>query len=469
MRGARLMRHSQLFVIVRPAATGFENLSQFRFHAGIEGYCAAVNQSRSTILLTVFGCVVFVGCSGCSSARHSASGSASASPGSSAPQAAHPSRSSVPAPTKPSTATQANAALPAGGPVPVGFEPASVTFVSRTFGYVLGTTRSCLSAPCTSLVRTEDGGAHWVGVPAPRTAFSLPQGAQESSAVSLVRFADPLDGYAFDPGLWVTHDGARSWHEVNLSGQVRGLAAAPGRVDLALSACNANNCATGAMRLMTSPVTREAFTTVAAPTSGTGQFGALNSPLVLSPPAGFAELATASTGNFPAANLYATADNTRWSPFPDPCQLVRNSELTSLAAPDAKSLFTLCVGQAALGSSEKTVILTRNGRSQVAGQAPFGGDGGQLAAPDSSTLVLASTSAASVLSRSLDGGRTWTATHTYNDEGDGFVDLGFTTSRQGVVIHGRPVSAGESDNQPNRADELLMTHDAGASWQHVNF
>ena len=318
------------------------------------------------------------------------------------------------------------------------------------------------------MVRTEDGGAHWVGVPAPRVTFGLPDGSQESPAVSLVRFADPLDGYAFDPGLWVTHDGARSWHEVDLSGQIRGLAAAAGRVDLALSACNANNCATGAMRLMSSPVTREAFTTVAAPTSGMGQFGGVSSPLVLSPPAGFAELATSYPGRFPAAIIDATADNTHWSSFPDPCQLEANSELTSLAAPDAKNLFTLCVGEAASGSSKKTVVLSRNGRSQVAGQAPFGGDGGQLAAASSSTLVLASASGASQLSRSVDGGRTWTTTDTYPDEGDGFVDLGFTTPTQGVVIHGKPVAAGESDNQPNRADELLMTHDAGASWQHID-
>jgi hypothetical protein len=400
-----------------------------------------------------------------SAATHTPAGTAT--PGSPS-AAASPRSSSGPVPSASSAGTPANAVLPAGGAVPVGFEPASVTFVSQSIGYVLGTTSNCPSAPCTSMVRTEDGGAHWVGVPAPRVAFGPPAGTQEGSTVSLVRFADPLNGYAFDPGLWVTHDGARSWHQVDLSGQVRGLATAAGRVNLAVSACNANNCATGAMRLMSSPVTREAFTTVAAPTSGTGQFGGESSPLVLSPPAGFAELATKYPERFPAAVLYATADNATWSPFPDPCQLVANSELTSLAAPDATNLFSLCTGQAALGSSQKTVMLTRNGRSQVAGRAPFGGDGGQLAAPTPSTLVLATTSGASALLRSVDGGRTWSTTDTYADGGDGFVDLGFTTPTQGVVIHGRPVSAGEREH-PNHADELLMTHDAGASWQHINF
>ena len=50
---------------------------------------------------------------------------------------------------------------------------------------------------------------------------------------------------------------------------------------------------------------------------------------------------------------------------------------------------------------------------------------------------------------------------TEDDGGMGFNDLGFTTSTQGVVIHGIPGPPG------NEVTQLLMTHDAGASWQVV--
>ena len=43
----------------------------------------------------------------------------------------------------------------------------------------------------------------------------------------------------------------------------------------------------------------------------------------------------------------------------------------------------------------------------------------------------------------------------------GFNDLGFTASTRGVGVHGLPGPPAEETTQ------LLMTHDAGASWQVV--
>ena len=92
----------------------------------------------------------------------------------------------------------------------------------------------------------------------------------------------------------------------------------------------------------------------------------------------------------------------------------------------------------------------------------------QIAAASATTLVVASRSAASFLYRSTDGGRTWVAAVTFLDGGVGLTDLGFTTATQGVVIHGRPTSAG-STNNASTPDQLLMTHDSGATWQPVSF
>ena len=60
---------------------------------------------------------------------------------------------------------------PPGGPVPAGFEPQSVTFVSASEGWVLGTA-PCAAKPCTSVVRTLNGGRTWQGIPAPVAALS---------------------------------------------------------------------------------------------------------------------------------------------------------------------------------------------------------------------------------------------------------------------------------------------------------
>jgi hypothetical protein len=79
---------------------------------------------------------------------------------------------------------------PAGGPVPRGFRAQSVTFVSPTMGWVLGTA-PCAAAPCTSVLRTRDGGRTWSGIPAPRVRLGdgLPaEGASE------LRFADARNG-----------------------------------------------------------------------------------------------------------------------------------------------------------------------------------------------------------------------------------------------------------------------------------
>lgn len=74
----------------------------------------------------------------------------------------------------------------------------------------------CARPPCTSVLRTLDGGGHWVGLPAPRAALTLVETASSATTgdVSRIRFADPSNGWAYGPGLWATHDGARSWHQV---------------------------------------------------------------------------------------------------------------------------------------------------------------------------------------------------------------------------------------------------------------
>jgi photosystem II stability/assembly factor-like uncharacterized protein len=103
--------------------------------------------------------------------------------------------------------------------VPTPFSPSSVTFVGTGTGWVIGQagTPGRCGPPdvniCTSIARTDDGGATWVGVPTPVTG--PPDG---SHGVSQIRFLDQLNGWAFGPELWATHDGGRSWARIGTRG-----------------------------------------------------------------------------------------------------------------------------------------------------------------------------------------------------------------------------------------------------------
>jgi photosystem II stability/assembly factor-like uncharacterized protein len=132
---------------------------------------------------------------------------------------------------------------PLGGPAPAGFGAQSFTAISELNWWMLGDA-PCSSPPCTSIVRTTDGGRTFVGIPAPR-----PQDPSGSDRVSQLRFADPRDGFAYGPGLWVTHDGGAHWQSQS-NGRVDNLAIGGGYV----YAIEVTNQSTGAGQLLRSPV-----------------------------------------------------------------------------------------------------------------------------------------------------------------------------------------------------------------------
>jgi hypothetical protein len=116
----------------------------------------------------------------------------------------------------PASATAPRHARAPAGPVPPGFGPESFTSIGGDTWWLLGDA-PCSDPPCTSIVRTDNGGHSFVGTPAPRTA-----------QVSQLRFANVADGFAFGGQLWVTHDAGASWHQVRLGGAVTELATANG-------------------------------------------------------------------------------------------------------------------------------------------------------------------------------------------------------------------------------------------------
>lgn len=352
---------------------------------------------------------------------------------------------------------------PAGGPLPGGFEPASATFVSATTGFVLGAAGSC-GAHCAALVRTENGGASWVGLTAPPARYvpSSETGSATGTAVSEVRFADALDGWAFGPSLFATHDGGRTWKAIGLGGAVVALETSDDLVDAVVSPCSGGTTCTGSYRLEQAPAGGGAWRTVLAGPSE--QAGAADAQyLSLQRASGFVMLGNAYGTRTPP--FYATgnlADPHGWNAFPNPCAGT-GLDLNSFVAPDTRSLYSLCSGDPGAGNTEKEVTVTVSGRTRAVGRPPTGGDGGTITATPDGVVVIASWSAASMLYRSTDGGSHWSTAAGYGDGGEGLFDLGFTTATQGFVVHALP------DEAAGVNSTFLMTHDAGRTWQAVRF
>ncbi|MGH2896860.1 MAG: hypothetical protein ACRDPM_26825, partial [Solirubrobacteraceae bacterium] len=116
----------------------------------------------------------------------------------------------------PASATAPRHVHAPAGPVPPGFGPESFTAIGTDTWWLLGSA-PCSDPPCTSILRTDNGGHSFVGIPAPRT-----------TRVSQLRFANAADGFAFGGQLWVTHDAGTVWHQVRLGGAVTELATGNG-------------------------------------------------------------------------------------------------------------------------------------------------------------------------------------------------------------------------------------------------
>jgi hypothetical protein len=341
----------------------------------------------------------------------------------------------------PARAPQRHAEItgPPGGPVPPGFRPLSVTFASASDGWVLGTA-PCTKKPCTSVVRTENGGRSWRGIPAPKVGLSPVPGGR---GLGKLRFADVRDGFAYGSQLQVTHNGGATWHRVGLPGPVGDLEASGGVVYAAA------NLAGGRVSIYRSAASGNHWSRVAglpARVRGFADPGAIT-------------LHGKSAWIFLGSHLYASKTGRRWSARPLPCP--HRFGLGSLAAYSGQRLALLCAGEPGLGSTTKTIFRSDSGGASFrrVGHAPRAGDGGVLALPGPRHLFIATASGATWIYASSDGGRRWHNSLALDDGGKGWADFGFTTAAQGVAIEG----------VPSLGSHLYLTRNSGASWARVRF
>lgn len=116
-----------------------------------------------------------------------------------------------------------------------GFQPAASSFVSPTWGVVLGTSRSLIGnygVYRAQLEVTSDGGMHWYPMNAPPAW--LANGWFGGPRVSGVLFADRNNGWVYGPTtMWTTHNGGHTWQQVTLPGTIQTMAAT-GRASYAM-------------------------------------------------------------------------------------------------------------------------------------------------------------------------------------------------------------------------------------------
>jgi hypothetical protein len=352
------------------------------------------------------------------------------------------------------------------GPVPDNFAPTSTTWVSASLGWVIGqagTPGHCVNenpSICTSVARTDNAGKTWEGGPAPKTT-----GPNGPVGVSQIRFLDGVNGWAYGPELWVTHDAGSHWNPVPTSGQrVTALETAgkPGRAFALWADCNGSASADIAASctsytLMSAAAGSDHWTAVGDSTNGLTEQGNQTSGMIAL--YGSVGYLLAPDGTLFSGPLDGSAWHRAGS---TPCQpgVAQASGIPGfghLALVDSTHLAFACASTAANGvpaistSDNSGAFWTPMPASSWAGVAAPGQLTSFAAAPNG-TLVLATNQGMYVLPAGTSSWKATNATGSGAPHG-GFTYVGMTSSEQGVAV--------PADTSLH---EIWMTFDGGRNW-----
>jgi len=270
-----------------------------------------------------------------------------------------------------------------------------------------------------------------------------------------VRFATASDGWVFGPQLWATHNGGHTWNEITTPGPVSDVEASGGVAYALMASCGTPPCIQGD-RVLKTPVSTDGWTAISGPAlpDGAGSIAAHGNTMWVVVNGGGSSTFDMITGG------------TSWHRLPNPCTAVgADLSLVGVAPVSASNMFLLCAGNPGAGSEDKDVLFSSDGGAHAAATraAPArGGIASGIAAASTAVVAVPASSGASYVYRSADGGHTWGTPLTQGDGGVGYYDVGFTTATQGVAVYGNPAVG-------NAATSLLITRDAGATWNPVTF
>jgi photosystem II stability/assembly factor-like uncharacterized protein len=279
-----------------------------------------------------------------------------------------------------------------------------VDFTGTATGWAIG--MRCVDDRCTAATwRTDDGGTTWgpetvVARDVPRTSY----GAQDPAGggVRSIRMVDAHEGFAFNPDLYVTHDGARTWHRARQPSKVAAVTVAGRSVWVTEHGCPADDdCdpvvlagplgAPFALRPLTVPPTRGS-TLVRRADERHGYLLAFDAP------------------DGPGT-LHRTADGgATWQAAVNPCPDARSAALSAGAG---RPLLLVCSGDVAAGSRKVHTAPKQAFTSADHGASwrrlpdpPAAGELTDLSAV-SATTAYATTLLPARLLVTTDGGATW--------------------------------------------------------------
>jgi hypothetical protein len=424
--------------------------------------------------------------SGSSSQSELGTGTADASPSGTA------TASALPTPAGTNT-TLGPSCITTPGCLPDNFQPVTVTWVSQTVGYVMGqagTPGKCgaqgTSHICTSLAITRDSGQTWAGVNAPLTGA-----ASGLTGVSGLRFLDGINGWAYGPELWATHDSGSSWTKIKTNQQVTDLEALNKRAYALFATCTAANTCSS-YTLMSVQAGQDDWTRVSGVPANLSAGGTANGQ-----PAGSASFQLAGGGGngapgsgfliAPDGSLYvgslpADGSESTWQRASAslPCMPSATDEglygqslqvlLASYWGGTGKppGLTVVCeANPSSQGYSSTVWVSTDEGASWTkrtgVGQAgvSYIGKALSLTATSDGGLILATQSG---IYRLPPGASQWqkAALRGSNTPPYGFNYVGMTTSTQGVAIADSAAAPGQPAPDPNG---IWMTFNGGKTWQ----
>jgi hypothetical protein len=337
------------------------------------------------------------------------------------------------------------------------FSPIDASFTSPSDGWLLGVViNECATGAIVEARATADGGLHWAKATAPPAPWGgvVPNrsGNVPLDAVTRVLFANAKDGWAYGPGLWATHNGGVSWHEVSTHRHdVYSMAVTSGYVVATFDTCGevGSGCyGPATFTVETTPVDRDAW----RPAPGAAGEGAP----ALTAAGGTAYAYGVGRPSFPGklTLLAGPANGSKhWHSQAMPCP-------ASAITASASSATRLLLACALLGMHPTTTHLYRSADggaswTQFATRPLFDGASVIEQTPNG-TLLVGGIYNGIELSR--DGGRTWAQPASVDDsnsiQGGGELAAALTTNNDGYVV--------------GYLGPLWITGNGGKSWRQIS-
>jgi photosystem II stability/assembly factor-like uncharacterized protein len=370
------------------------------------------------------------------------------------PSSTTPSSTSAPT-TKPVPPNGESGSQSAGGPVPSGFDPLSFTAISADQYWLLGVA-PCSNPVCTSIVRTTDGGAHFVGLPAPVAPITA--GGSSTAGINTLRFADVLDGYAFATGaggeFWDTHDGGEQWAQQNfLSGrELMAFGTGGGYAFALVGSCQQGTCSD--IVLERSPVGSDQWAALSVP-GVSGGIDQLATMAVHGTDLWFS--ATTSLTQAHQVLVAGTGSGSSFSTFTSPCFSGLGG---TIEATSSDVLWAVCPT-----GMEAQAFRSTDGGAEWGTLNVGSLENSALLAPASDTAAVIEPSAQGQFLRTSDGGSTWQSVYPSGSGNFWWSWAGFTDSSTGSALRteSNPPAGWPFPNGPS-PEQLWRSSDGGVTW-----